>query len=448
MRRFALGLLVAVCLAASAAPSGAATLFGNIDSPPEGPSIVQGANSAFLVTGWAAGSGGVGRVDVLVDGQIVASTNTFGQRPDVQATYPALPNSLNSGWFVYIDSTALINGMHTISAVAVGVSSGGGTAPETAVLGTRDVQVDNASLNLHPFGELQYPLDESTMRSICGVAPPSGPTTCQVSPCVNPGEQPPFTLTIRRSDLNPVSGWVLDTGARGDLGQTAYVQLLIDGVIIADTRQDCVLINGGFANCYGLNRPDVEKQFPGFVNSDDAGYVFDFAAVDDGSGNLSIYVPVSSTVNESNVGVRSVTTIVPGKHDISIRAGDVAETVSQIGTPISVIFTLPEDNLPAVLKRLHDGAKTASLTLIGTYATSNFKLSGDGHGGTFIKDPGPHPAAARTVQAAASLALAPAGPGGGSVGGRSQASEPSPITAASPRGPSSGWSGPLSPRSA
>jgi len=339
MRRFALGLLVAVCLAASAVSSGAATLFGNIDSPPAGPSIVQGANSAFLVQGWVVGSGGVGRVDVLVDGQIVTSTNVFGQRPDVQATYPALPNSLNSGWFVYIDSTALINGMHTISAVAVGISSGGGTAPETADLGSRDVQVDNASLNLHPFGELQYPLDESTMRSICGVAPPSGPTTCQVSPCVNPGEQPPFALTIKRSDLNPVSGWVLDTGARGDLGQTGYVQLLIDGVIIADTRQDCVLIDGGFANCYGLNRPDVERQFPGFVNSDDAGYVFDFAAVDDGSGNLSIYVPVSSTTSETNVGVRSVTTIVPGKHDIAIRAGDVAETVSQIGTPISVMFT-------------------------------------------------------------------------------------------------------------
>ncbi len=191
MRRFALGLLVAVCVAAPAAPSWAATLFGGIDSPPADPSIVQGANAAFLVQGWVVGSGGVGRVDVLVDGQIVTSTNSFSERPDVQATYPALPNSLNSGWTVYLDSTALINGMHTISATAVGISSGGGTAPDTADLGSRSVQVDNASLNLHPFGALQYPLDESTMRSICGVAPASGPSTCQVSPCVNPGSSPP-----------------------------------------------------------------------------------------------------------------------------------------------------------------------------------------------------------------------------------------------------------------
>ncbi|HKB69463.1 MAG TPA: hypothetical protein VKH46_01380 [Thermoanaerobaculia bacterium] len=338
MRRFAFGLLVALCLAATSAPSRAATLIGSIDNPPDDSSIVQGANSAFLVQGWVVGSQGVGRVDVLVDGQVLATTNAFSQRPDIQAIYPAIPNSLNSGWAVYLDSTALINGMHTISAVAVGLSDGG-AAPETSILGTRSVQVDNASLNLHPFGDLQYPIDESTMRSICAVAQPSGPTTCQVSPCVNPGEPPPFTLTIKRSDLNPVSGWVLDTGARGDLGQTGYVQLLIDGVVIADTRQDCVLINGGYANCYGLNRPDVEKQYPGFVNSDNAGFVFDFAAVDDGTGHLVIFVPALSTINEANVGVRSVTTIVPGKHDISIRAGDVAETVSAIGTPISVNFT-------------------------------------------------------------------------------------------------------------
>jgi len=36
---------------------------------------------------------------------------------------------------------------------------------------------------------------------------------------------------------------------------------------------------------------------------------------------------------------------------------------------------------------VHDGAKIASLTLIGTYATGDFQLSTDGHGGTLIKDP-------------------------------------------------------------
>ncbi len=34
-----------------------------------------------------------------------------------------------------------------------------------------------------------------------------------------------------------------------------------------------------------------------------------------------------------------------------------------------------------------DGAKVASLALIGTYVTSNFMLSDDGQGGTFVVDP-------------------------------------------------------------
>jgi hypothetical protein len=34
-----------------------------------------------------------------------------------------------------------------------------------------------------------------------------------------------------------------------------------------------------------------------------------------------------------------------------------------------------------------DGAQVATLSLIGTYVTSNFVLSTDGHGGTFVVDP-------------------------------------------------------------
>jgi hypothetical protein len=36
---------------------------------------------------------------------------------------------------------------------------------------------------------------------------------------------------------------------------------------------------------------------------------------------------------------------------------------------------------------VHDGAQVATLSLIGTYVTSNFVLSTDGHGGTFVVDP-------------------------------------------------------------
>ena len=53
-----------------------------------------------------------------------------------------------------------------------------------------------------------------------------------------------------------------------------------------------------------------------------------------------------------------------------------------------------------------DGAKVAQLTLIGTYATGDFQLSTDGHGGTFVDDPPAHhaaPAAANFAQTVAGL---------------------------------------------
>jgi autotransporter passenger strand-loop-strand repeat protein len=50
-----------------------------------------------------------------------------------------------------------------------------------------------------------------------------------------------------------------------------------------------------------------------------------------------------------------------------------------------------------------DGAKTASLTLVGTYVTSDFTLSDDGHKGTFVADPRPGHAAAHFVAAIAGV---------------------------------------------
>jgi autotransporter passenger strand-loop-strand repeat protein len=50
---------------------------------------------------------------------------------------------------------------------------------------------------------------------------------------------------------------------------------------------------------------------------------------------------------------------------------------------------------------VRDGAQTASLTLIGTYVTSDFHLATDSHGGTYVTDPKTAPA---FVQAAAAMA--------------------------------------------
>lgn len=356
--------------------------FGGINQPPASPNLIEGANSAFLVQGWALDDHGMDHVDVLVDGTVVASTNRFGPRPDVQAAFPTVPNSLFSGWSVHIDSTALINGMHTISAQAWEMSVNG-ASPKSTIIGVRTVQVDNASLNLHPFGAIEYPVDESTIPRVacspatnntCVTPPVSPPVACETSTCA---------VTINPANLNPVTGWVLDTGARSDLGQTAYVQLLIDGVVIADTRQDCVLLGAAFANCYGVNRPDIERQYPGFVNSDNAGYIFDYAVVDDGTGQLGIFLPVQSLANPATTGVclREVTVIVPGKHDISVRAGDVAETVADIGTPISVDFTTGCQGVTSIDQPAFGNIETPGdfQFLSGTVAVSGWAFDPDGY---------------------------------------------------------------------
>jgi hypothetical protein len=52
---------------------------------------------------------------------------------------------------------------------------------------------------------------------------------------------------------------------------------------------------------------------------------------------------------------------------------------------------------------IKDGAKTASLTLIGTYTSSSFNLADDGHGGTFVSDPPVLPAAVQQFAQAAAV---------------------------------------------
>jgi len=63
-----------------------------------------------------------------------------------------------------------------------------------------------------------------------------------------------------------------------------------------------------------------------------------------------------------------------------------------------------------------DGAKTAHLTLIGTYATGNFTMSADGHGGTFVVDP-PLTTGGAAGHKTAGLVQAMAVFGGGSAAG-------------------------------
>ena len=307
-----------------AAPGANQAPFGNLDSPSDSQGVISGS---FPVFGWAADDSGlIDHIDILVDGKIVAGTEgglpssaIYGlPRPDVFALFPDVPNSLNSGFVANIDTTNFENGAHTISARAFDKQGA------SDVLGVRLVAIINNGSNLPPFGFIDLPLDGASLS--CGetVSTPctpeiiTPPPPCTVSPCFPPGPvgQPPVPVSFYK---NVVAGWALDVGSGGQVG---YVELLIDGQIIANTRRDCVRAGIVLANCYGLSRPDVAEAYPGYDNAENAGFRFLFALQrDPGNGLLDVLIP-DPFGQPICAGL-----ITSGKHTLTVRAGNERLTV-------------------------------------------------------------------------------------------------------------------------
>lgn len=301
--------------------------FGYIDVP--SPIGVEGANGSAPVTGWAIDDSGlVDHIDFLMDGQIMAGTVGVGApssavygttRPDIFAAFPDVPNSLNSGFAANLDTTRLINGVHVLSVRAYDNQGA------SRVIDTRTVQVINNAANLPPFGWVDFPLDKASI--ICSLPdaqapPPGGPCP---SPCFPPppGGAPAIPVSFYK---NIVSGWALDVGSRVDRGQVAYLELLLDGAIIANTRVDCVRSGSILANCYGVNRPDVARSYSGYVNADNSGFYFLFALQQDLSTGL-YQVEIPDALGRRRIAGFTTS----GKHTLAIRAGDDESTVTQFG---------------------------------------------------------------------------------------------------------------------
>jgi hypothetical protein len=255
----------------------------------------------------------------------------------VFAAFPNIPNSYNSGFVANIDTTAFVDGVHVFSVRAFDAQGA------SSDIDSRTAQVINNGALLPPFGFLDYPLDKASV--ICNptiITPPSPPGVCP-SPCFPPGPVcPQVPLSFYN---NVVAGWALDVGARRDLGQVSYVELLIDGNIISNTRRDCVRADSFMVNCYGVNRPDVARAYSGYVNADNSGFYFVFALQQDQStGLLQILVPDAFGCPV----VAGFTT--SGKHTLAVRAGDEKETVTQIAViSVDVLCNLGVfDDRPAI----------------------------------------------------------------------------------------------------
>ena len=280
-------LTLVAALLLMAAPA-AAVPFGHFDGTRDATNSLTGVVG---LVGWTLDASGVRWVDVYVDGQPVGRALQGLGRPGVTAMFPGFPNSALPGFGFYLDTTHYFNGLHRVEVLVTSVD---GTQ---RFLNPRVYEFMNTTHLLDPFGEIQFPRKHATLGGVCDLEDP-----------------------LRRYSV--IEGHVLDVGVeRGHHGEdpdqgdppgdsgVGYVELLIDGVIFANTKTDCVFsaATGGFTNCYGLASPEIEKRYPTVPDAPHARFRF---VVD--------------------VGALLAMGVTPGSHVFTIRAGDITGQVANV----------------------------------------------------------------------------------------------------------------------
>ncbi|HVS13100.1 MAG TPA: Ig-like domain-containing protein [Thermoanaerobaculia bacterium] len=300
--RFALSAAAAVALALVAGPAAASTKFGTVRSPANNPctdaepvssalgdpfGVVDGigpsggnvASNKVTVLGWALDDDGIAAVDILVDGHEAGRARLQRARPDVALIFPEFPGAALSGFDFELDTTRWQNGEHVVTAQVISNTG------QLAVLSGIVLDFQNSTHNLKPFGEIDFP-DQNA----------AWPGTC------NP-------LSAQRR-LNVVTGWALDLGVEINDHGIGYVELMIDGSIVANSRRDCrnSVATGLNTNCYGVFRQDVEQRYPTAKDAANAGFRF--------------VVDVGALITDFGFA--------EGNHVLTVRAGDQDSQVNNI----------------------------------------------------------------------------------------------------------------------
>ena len=302
--------LVCLCglLALAAAPwAQAETIEGYFEGlvwPSGSPGPGNYATGAVGMTGWVVATTGVAKVVVQVDGVDIEQAHYGGPRPDVtRVINPSYPDALAPGFGYHLNTTRFPNFQHRIS---VKVYTFGGSIVDLPQVYT--VNFNNNPSILRPFGGIDYPQRNQELYGTCDLNSPN----------------PIYT---------PVTGWALDLGVEiGDAG-VGYVELLLDGTILYNTRTDCFFDHetGGLTNCYGIPRQDIEVRYPYAINAPAAGFRF-----------------VLDIGFLLNVGYSQ-----GGGHVLTIRSGDIltnVENVAEIPVGLYCRENLPDEGSFGVIE--------------------------------------------------------------------------------------------------
>ncbi len=270
--------------------------FGELEMPGEN----QPMNGVFPVTGWALDDGLVEDVEVLVDGLVVGHAVTGVHRPDIDNRFPWHPDAEYAGFIRMLNTAEMTNGVHVVS---VRLRDNEGL---TRIIGRRFVQTFNVGYNLAPFGGIDWPVPNHYMYAIG---------------CDDPGgwSAPPYEEPLA---VELVSGWALDVGASTDRGGVKWVEILIDGSLLANTLVDDFYYEWFEmdVNYYGHERLDVLRLFPDVPNAKVSGFTF---AID-----------VSDLIIRHDFH--------QGLHYLKIRAGDIEGNIADIAQ-IPVVFDCNDD---------------------------------------------------------------------------------------------------------
>jgi membrane fusion protein, multidrug efflux system len=142
-------------------------------------------------------------------------------------------------------------------------------------------------------------------------------------------------------------------------------QLLRDQAALNEARTDLARYQK-LAAQNAIARQQAEDQVY-VVNQAEGTVKLDQAQVDNAKLNLG-YCRIVAPV-DGRIGLRQV----DAGNYVQVGTATPIAVITQM-KPISVIFTLPEDQLPAVMQRLHDGATLS----VGAYDRSNIKLLASG----------------------------------------------------------------------